>query len=111
MAHIDYNKFRFRVGDIVTYRGHEYPIVGYFFFFGFNDYSNYGYTLGNFSNGHSGVGHVYTEFGTPITNKDRLWNVDECSVESSKVKTKKKDNEIIGIILSKRKRIKFNFTV
>lgn len=109
MAHIDYDKFRFRIGDIVTYEGHDYPIVGYFFFFGFNDYSNYGYTLGNFSNGHSGVGHVYTEFGTPITNRDLLWNVDETAVEGSKVKPKKKDNEIIGIILSKR--IKFNFTV
>lgn len=111
MAHIDYNKFRFRVGDIVTYRGHEYPIVGYFFCYGFNDYSNYGYTLGNFSSGHSGVGHEYTEFGTPITNRDLLWNIDETAVEGSKVKTKKKDNEIIGMILSKRKRIKFNFTV
>ena len=31
MEHIDYDKFRFRIGDIVTYKGHEYPIVGYFF--------------------------------------------------------------------------------
>lgn len=111
MEHIDYDKFRFRVGDIVTYKGHDYPIVGYFFYYSFNDYGDYGYTLGNFSGGHSGVGHEYTEFGTPITNKYLLWNVNERYVEGSKVKTKKKDNEIIGITLSKRKRIKFNFTV
>nr|DAR02423.1 MAG TPA: hypothetical protein [Crassvirales sp.] len=91
MGHINYNKFRFRVGDIVTYRGHEYPIVGYFFFFGFNRYNNYGYTLGNFSNGHSGIGCEYNEFGTPITNRDLLWNVNEHYVKDSKVKTKKKD--------------------
>lgn len=42
MEHIDYDKFRFRVGDIVTYKGHDYPIVGYFFYYRFNDY---GYTL------------------------------------------------------------------
>lgn len=111
MEHIDYDKFRFRVGDIVTYNGHDYPIVGYFFRNGFNIYSNYGYTLGNFRDGHNGVGYEYTEFGTPINNRYLLWNVNERDVGGSKVKTKKKHNEIIGITLSKRKGIEFNFTV
>lgn len=112
MEHIDYNKFRFRVGDIVTYEGHEYPIVGYFFSMGFNNYRNsYGYTLGNinkygYDKGHRGLNQVYTEFGDHIPEEEHRWHV----LEKVVFKLEEKSGET-KITLSKRKRIKFNFTV
>jgi hypothetical protein len=111
MERIDYSRFRFRVGDIVTYKGHNYPIVGYFFLFKFNDYTSYyGYTLGNYSGGHNGTGAEYSELGSIITKGEQMWNVDEWEIES-KVKGKKKHGDIIEIPIKKRKRIEFNFIV
>lgn len=112
MEHIDYSKFRFRVGDIVTYKGHEYPIVGYFFYSSFNNYMNsYGYTLGNINKygharGHGGLNQVYNEFGSHVPKGEQMWHVLEEDV--SKLEDKSEETKIT---LSKRKRIKFNFTV
>ena len=112
MEHIDYDKFRFRIGDIVTYKGHEYPIVGYFFSNRFNNYrDSYGYTLGNinkygYARGHDGFNLVYNEYGCHASKGEQIWHVPEESV--SKLEEKSGETKIT---LSKRKRIKFNFTV
>ena len=66
MEHIDYSKFRFRIGDKILYKGERYTIKAYYFFNGFNNYSNsYGYTI-SFPL-HSGTDFSYSEYGESLS--------------------------------------------
>lgn len=65
MEHIDYSKFRFRIGDKILYKGEQYIIKAYYFFKGFNNYTDsYGYTISLPL--HSGIGFSYSEYGEPL---------------------------------------------
>lgn len=76
MEHIDYSKFRFRIGDKILYKGERYTIKAYYFSKGFNNYSDsYGYTI-SFPF-HSGIGFSYSEYGEFLS-----FEYDSCSYVS-----------------------------
>lgn len=94
MEHIDYSKFRFRIGDKILYKGEQYIIKAYYFFKGFNNYTDsYGYTISLPL--HSGVGFSYSEYGKPLKFEyDSCFYVSEDSV--SKDLTLSTDNFTIN---------------
>ena len=82
MEHIDYSKFRFRIGDEILYKGKKYIIKAYYFSTGFNKYNDrYGYTI-SFPL-HSGTGFSYSEYGKPLS-----FEYDSCSYVSEDLVSK-----------------------
>lgn len=65
MAVIDFSKFRFRVGDIVNYKDHNYKICAYYFSSGFNNYDHaYGYVIDYPC--HNGSTYSYNQYGKKV---------------------------------------------
>lgn len=64
---IDFSKFRFKVGDYVTYSGKKHKIVGYYFPGKVNDYiHNYGYVISGPKGIHDGTGYGFDEHCRPL---------------------------------------------
>lgn len=64
---IDSSKFRFKVGDSVSYRKEKHVIVGYYFPYKVNNYSRkYGYVICGPKGMHNGSGYGYDEYCRPL---------------------------------------------
>jgi hypothetical protein len=61
---INYNMFRFRIGDTVSYKGYNYKVKAYYFADNFNNYNYYGYVIDYPF--HNGLSSSYDEFGNRL---------------------------------------------
>lgn len=67
---IDFSKFRFRIGDTITYEKTQHKICAYYFS-EFNNYElDYGYVIDGIPYGHDGNDYGYDENGVPVVFSD-----------------------------------------
>lgn len=75
---IDKDKFRFRIGDTIIYRGEKHEVKAYYFSEGFNNYAGgYGYTID--TPFHDGSIYSYDECG----NKMSFASASVCYIEEA----------------------------
>lgn len=83
---IDFSKFRFKVGDSVSFREKKHIIVGYYFPYKVNNYDyRYGYVISGPKGMHDGSGYGFDEYCKPLKPmpKSNCLYVFEEEVEAS----------------------------
>lgn len=83
---LDFSKFRFKIGDIILYKGKSHRIVGYYFSSGFNNFKDYfGYVIKTDNCWHDGSSCGYDEYGNhlPSDGSADKYYIQECEVEPS----------------------------
>lgn len=97
---LQFEYFRFRIGDTVMVKGCHYKIVGYYFSYGFNNFNgSYGYVISRVKGGGRGHTFGYDEYGnllTPRPEEDYLYISEKfvTDLPTNKQKVKKDGNEI-----------------
>lgn len=101
---VNLNKFRFRIGDTIEYKGKPYQVMAYYFSRKINDFNNsYGYTI-NYPC-HTGSSCSFNEKGESVSFESRTVmyvnkkEVNPIKEEKNKTKTKN--------IMTKEEAIKF----
>lgn len=96
---LQFDRFRFRIGDIILFEKTEHKILGYYFSEGFNNYEYcYGYVIDNIANGHDGNDWGYDEYGNKLVFDDEKdkWFIRESlvsSIKNNQINNNLKQNE------------------
>lgn len=96
---LQFDRFRFRIGDIILYEKTKHKILGYYFSEGFNNYKRYGYVIDNIAYGHDGNNLGYDEYGNKLVFDDKeedKWFIREdlaSPIKNNQINNNLKQNE------------------